>query len=79
MADVPVTIHQVGTVPDASTGKATEGLIVSFGEYKMLPLSWRAFKSLLKMRFHTPTFTTEPIPVLPGVNRLAQATSNNTK
>jgi hypothetical protein len=79
MADVPITIHQVGTVPDASTGKATEGLIVSFGDYKMLPLSWRAFKALLKMRFHTPALTTEPTSALPGVNRLTQAASNNTK
>jgi hypothetical protein len=45
-----VTIHKTGTVKDTMTGKETDGLVVSFGEYDKLELSWKSFKSLLKLQ-----------------------------
>lgn len=66
MSEVTVTIHKVGIVTCALSGKEMEGLVASFGEYKMTPLSWKVFKSLLGMRF--PIKPAEPKNHQPVVN-----------
>jgi hypothetical protein len=52
MNEVTVTVHKLGTVSCALSGKETDGLVATFGDFKQTPLSWRSFKSLLKMKFH---------------------------
>lgn len=50
MNEIQVTIHKIGTVTCALSGKDGDGLIVSFGEFKNASLSWKSFRQLAAMR-----------------------------
>ena len=50
MNELQATIHRIGVVTCALSGKEGDGLVVSFGEFKNASLSWRSFRQLAAMR-----------------------------
>ncbi len=42
--DIAVMVHKTGDVTDTMTGKAGDGLVVSFGGYVRVSLLWKNFK-----------------------------------
>jgi len=63
MSDVSVTFHRLGAVHDALSGKEADGAVVTFGDYKQTPLSWKSLRALLAMKF--PSQPAKPVPAVP--------------
>jgi hypothetical protein len=67
--EIQVTIHKIGEINDALTGKPADGLVVSFGEFKQTALSWKSFKQLVGLRCPKaeakPETKPAPAPTLP--------------
>jgi hypothetical protein len=66
MNEIQATIHKIGTVTCALSGKEGEGLVVTFGEFKNAPLSWKSFRQLLGMRCPKTEAKPEPKPAIPN-------------